>query len=953
MLLAESWVVFKYWRGRLNAYLFLGCIATLINNIGYLMELTSHSQEAYFTALKMSYLGRVWISFALLLFIAELIHVPIPKPVVGFLAFASMFTYVIVVTTEYTGLYYKSVVFRMEGDFPVYDHQSGIWHNIWTAVMALYILVGVCFLVYARRKAKSGMEKSRMLMVLFAVLIQGVLVIIQMLRLIPFIGNVYDITMLSFPIAAIFMFIAIVRYDLLDTERLAKDYVIDELSQGIIATDQNGKVIFFNKPAVELFPKLTEEPREVVDFLKESIKSGTHLELGDRMFSPIKNTLYQNRDKAGSIYALIDDTEQYHYMEELKEQRSIADHANRAKSVFLANMSHEIRTPINAVLGMDEMILRETAEPDTRTYAEDIRRAGQTLLSLVNDILDLSKIEQGKMEILPTRYEMASLLGDLINMIAPRIEAKGLGLEVQAEPGLPHLLLGDEIRIRQIILNLLTNAVKYTEKGRVRLDIGFKDLSDRDILLQVRVSDTGIGMKEEDIEKLFVPYTRLEEERNRAIEGTGLGMSIVQQLLFLMGSRLQVESVYGAGSVFSFEIRQEVISRKPMGDVSRFTSRAEKSEEYRELFHAPDARILVVDDTEVNLTVMTNLLKRTKVRVDKALSGKEALALTEKTEYDIIFIDHMMPEMDGIEVLHRMQEQRPEAYTVYIVLTANAITGAREMYLEEGFADYVSKPVNGRKLEEMILKYLQKEKILKKDASDSGIPGKADGADAPKAGGSASEESIRQEIRREDSEPETSDPSAEIPEWLYQVEDLNPADGILNCGSEDGYLPVLEVFHKTAESNAEEIDRYYREGDLKNYTIKVHALKSSARIIGAAKLSELALELEMAGKEENMDRIRQDTGRLLEMYRTLDNALKALDPEEEDLKELPDSMRKEAFQTISEITELMDYGMMEGILKDLRGYRLKKEDADAVSRMEKCLLQLDWDGIRVALQEIQ
>jgi CheY-like chemotaxis protein/HPt (histidine-containing phosphotransfer) domain-containing protein len=475
-------------------------------------------------------------------------------------------------------------------------------------------------------------------------------------------------------------------------------------------------------------------------------------------------------------------------------------------------------------------------------------------------------------------------------------------------------------------LNLLTNAVKYTEAGSVSLDVSFEKTGEEEISMKVWVADTGIGMKPEDIEKLFVPYTRIEEERNRTIEGTGLGMSIVRQLLELMGSQLRVESTYGEGSFFFFEIRQKVLNWAPMGDAARFSTEAEEPVEYHELFHAPEGRILVVDDTEVNLTVIRNLLKRTRIQVDTALSGKEALVATEKNPYDIVFIDHMMPEMDGIETLGHMKEQRTGEATVYVALTANAISGAREMYLEEGFHDYMSKPVEGAKLEEMIRKYLPQEKLL--PVSEEDLPEEADPAGA------------------------ATEPEAALPDWLYRVEDLDPEVGIENCGSEDSYLLVLEVFHKTADPNAEEIAGYLRDGDIENYTVKVHALKSSARIIGAAKLSELARQLEESGKSGDVERIRRDTDCLLEMYRELDQSLKKLDPAEEELKELADSMRKEAFQTVSEIAEIMDYGMMEGILKDLRGYRLTKEDADAVSKMENCLLQLDWEGIRAALREV-
>ena len=289
-------------------------------------------------------------------------------------------------------------------------------------------------------------------------------------------------------------------------------------------------------------------------------------------------------------------------------------------------MSHEIRTPINAVLGMDEMILRESTETPIRTYAANIMSAGKTLLSLINDILDLSKVEEGKMEIIPVQYDLSSLINDLVNMTRDRAIKKGLKFNINVDRHIPRLLTGDEIRIRQCVMNLLTNAVKYTETGEVTLTISFttgENTASGHILLDFKVEDTGIGMKAEDMEKLFSPYKRIEEKRNRAIEGTGLGMSITRQLLELMGSALKVKSEYGKGSEFSFAIDQEVVKWEEIGDVAaRFGELSDRGYEYHELFHAPEARILVVDDTEMNLTVMQSLLKKTRIKIDTALSGR-------------------------------------------------------------------------------------------------------------------------------------------------------------------------------------------------------------------------------------------------------------------------------------------------------------------------------------------
>ena len=396
-------------------------------------------------------------------------------------------------------------------------------------------------------------------------------------------------------------------------------------------------------------------------------------------------------------------------------ERAVA--ANEAKSSFLSNMSHEIRTPINAILGMNEMILRESTESSTLTYSQNIKTAGNTLLGIVNDILDFSKIEEGKMNIVPVDYDLFVTLKDLVNMIRVKLDAKNLKLILDFDNNTPRHLHGDEIRIKQIITNILTNSAKYTERGSVTFRVSYeKKPSEPDsVMLNVSVKDTGIGIKPADMDKLFSKFDRIEENRNRNIEGTGLGMSITKELLEMMGSSLHVSSVYGAGSEFSFTIKQTVVSWEPLGNFEEAQKKSkEEVKEYKQKFEAPDANILVVDDNNMNLLVFTRLLKQTKVKIDTAKSGDEAISMIFKKKYDIIFLDHMMPEKDGVQVLRELKEGpvNPNMETPYICLTANAITGARDDYIKAGFDDYLAKPVNPKELEEMLFCHLPKEKIV-------------------------------------------------------------------------------------------------------------------------------------------------------------------------------------------------------------------------------------------------
>ncbi|SHK47250.1 Signal transduction histidine kinase [Selenomonas ruminantium] len=594
---------------------------------------------------------------------------------------------------------------------------------------------------------------------------------------------------------------------------------------------------------------------------------------------------------------------------ELRAMAHTAEAANLAKSQFLSNISHEIRTPINAVLGMDEMILRETHEPHTREYAENIRNAGNTLLGLINDILDFSKIEAGKMEIIPVEYAVSSCLNDLANMMRQRAEKKGLAFYVEAAEDLPSVLKGDEIRLRQVVTNILTNAVKYTETGSVTLRLSWTPTdTPNEIRLRIEVEDTGIGIKEEDISKLFHAFERIEEERNRTIEGTGLGMNITQRLLELMDSHLEVESRYGEGSCFAFAICQQVLNWTPMGNYeAAYRQQISQQSTYRESFIAPEARILIVDDTAMNLTVAKSLLKQTRVQTDTALSGYECLERLQTTAYDLILLDHRMPGMDGIETLTKIKELRleenfPNRHTTVIALTANAISGAREEYITAGFDDYLTKPIDSHLLENMLCKYLPAEKV------------------------------------RPAGMPEPTEQEAALPAWLSDVPGLDLNAGIEHCGSVSDYLDALTVFVQSIESGSTEIERFYQLQDWNNYTTKVHALKSTARIIGAGELSEKARRLEDAGNNGYYEEILANNNALMALYRSFLRNLAPLRPQEKANDEkapISASEVAEAWEALQEIAASFDYDSLTYMLTELSGYQLAEADAERLAAVKK------------------
>lgn len=523
--------------------------------------------------------------------------------------------------------------------------------------------------------------------------------------------------------------------------------------------------------------------------------------------------------------------------EELSHAMETADKANIAKSNFLINMSHEIRTPINAVLGMDEMILRECNDQAIIGYAVNISNAGQSLLSIINDVLDFSKIESGKMDIIPAEYEIAQLLNDCYNMISIRAEKKNLKMTVINDETMPHLLKGDEVRIRQIIINFLTNAVKYTAKGQITLKCGCEVIDENTIMLECSVEDTGMGISEENQKQLFSSFQRIDEAQNRHIEGTGLGLNISKQLVEMMGGTISVKSTLGKGSTFSFSVPQQVISHEPVGSFEsnrgKLTGAGKK---YREKFQAPNAHILVVDDVKLNIDVLKGLLKKTQVQCDTAYSGRECLGLVRKNRYNLILMDHLMPDMDGVETLaqiHKMADC-PNRNTPVIALTANAIVGAREKYCALGFADYLAKPIKSDELEDMLLKHLP-SKLVKITATEEASSAQTQGGESDSL--------------------------------------LNSQMGIFYCcGDKDFYRRVLVMF---AENNKmRQLIDAYESKNWSGYGDILCMLKGSALTVGAESFATMLYSMEKSLRQGNSAYIEKKHGECIAHYRRLIQTIK-------------------------------------------------------------------------------
>lgn len=613
--------------------------------------------------------------------------------------------------------------------------------------------------------------------------------------------------------------------------------------------------------------------------------------------------------------------------------REKAEEDNKKKGDFLAQMSHEIRTSINVVMGMNEMVIRETDDSLIEGYAESIKSAGKSLLNIVNDILDYSKISQGKMEIVPGEYDTFLVFLDLVNQYGTQVVNKGLDFEVMVDEEIPEMLVGDEYRIRQITGNLISNAIKYTKSGFVSIKADFEKTADNKGDLTISIVDSGMGIKPEDIPKLFNDYSRVNLKENNKIEGTGLGLKISKQIANMIGGDLTVTSVYGEGSVFTLKVEQEIRSEVPIGSfedrMSKSSVKKVSKTNKKAVVTCEDASILIVDDNEMNIQVAVNLLKKSKASLTTTLSGKECIKMVQNAHFDLILLDHMMPEMDGIETLRHLKDEYADCIenTKVVVLTANAIKGAREKYIEEGFDDYISKPIAIEELDRVLTENLPAKYV--------------------------------NIVYGDDKEEEKEEEKLKLPDLSTYGIDTKKGLELLD-NEEEIYLDMVKVFLGDKDGKVEKMNALITEHNLPDFTIMVHGLKSNARTLGADALADLAYEEEMMGKAGEYDSIVAHYPKLLEEWDkvvkgfsvivTVSNLSSMGEPQKDNKKEpakkvfLDDALCEDKLLMVMACLEELQYDKAFELIHEFESYELNEVLKECVDNVSKVLEKYEYDS---------
>lgn len=815
-------------------------VGSLIQNAGYVLELTAPTLEAAIVAVKVEYMGSITIPISYSYFLFSYCYEKAPEKIFRILKIVDCIILGLIFTCDLHGIYYRRIEWMETADGHGYlslDYGPGYWvfmvcGTVVPYILSQYVLIRACI----GKPERAADRKYKLILVL------SFLPVIALWSYAMKLTYAYDPTPLTLGLMLAVVVILIWSRKVYDFSSLASGIILDSMSDGVIAIDEQRRIVSYNPAAADIFEELNvhavgrdiEElpgfPRDLLDedmqeefCLKQRFYQGHVRQILDRFG---KNT--------GYVILILDVTETRNYIEEIKRIREQAEQANIAKSAFLANMSHEIRTPMNAIVGLSDVIMEESRGRKVYEYACDIKSSSRNLLALINDILDISKVEAGRMELVSADYHVKTMVNEVLNMMDVVASQHGLMLESRFDMSIPCRYLGDEGRIKQILINLLNNAVKFTQKGYVRISVaGVQGETEDTERLVFRIEDTGCGIREEELSGIFDNFKQVDSKRNRSVEGTGLGLSITKRLVELMQGTIEVQSVYGEGSVFTVEIPQKIVDFRPLSEVPE--AEIEKEEKI-EPFVVKDCDVLVVDDNLINRKVARIFLQSYGLHIDEAESGPEAIECVRKKRYTLIFMDHMMPKMDGIEAVNIIRSECGEngSLPVIIALTANAMEGVRECFLANGFQDFITKPLDRRPLHEALLKWIPKEN---RTASEKWI----------------------------DTLPTDGSRHMEFQDII--IEGIDTDEVVRRyTGSVEEYRELLKLYCLDGQRKLAVLRELWEKRDYKTYGIEVHALKSASANVGAMKLSDSAREQETAVKRGDETFVDSHISRLLTEY---------------------------------------------------------------------------------------
>ncbi len=808
---------------------------SLVQNVGYLLELNASTVEAAMTAVTVENVGSAFVPLCYCWFLYIYCSITPPKTllkILGIVSFCSIPT----VFFNWNGLFYREV--QWVSDAHGFYHISITYGPLYMFFLLGRIIIPYTLCIYILVSAIRERSDRKVNRQYWTILGISTLPVIVLISYVCKIVKSYDFTPVTLAISMSMVVIVVWSRRNYDFRHLAAEKVLESLGDGVIALDDHDRLVSYNRAAANIFTglpshKLGENIRVVEEFREEMLNEDIPQSFsinGQHYESHSKHIVDENGRRQGCVILILDMTDIKAYINEIKRVRHQAEKASIAKSEFLANMSHEIRTPMNAIIGLNDIIMEECGDTEVYAYAKDVQSAAKNLLAIINDILDLSKVEAGKMELVCVNYYIKVIAGEIIGMMDMAASQRGLILKYECDETIPCRYHGDDGRIKQILINILSNAIKFTKKGYVRAYITGKPGKNEDEeLLIFHVEDTGCGIREKDLDKIFEDFQQVDSKRNRSAEGTGLGLAIVKHLVELMKGTIEMESTYGKGTTVTITIPQKIVDRRPVSEMPEIPREEEK---VTDIFTAPGAKVLIVDDNVINRKVARGFLKNYKFDMTEAESGPEAIELVRNVRYDIIFMDHMMPEMDGIEAAKIIRRDCGENGTapVMVALTANAMEGMREHFLECGFQDFIAKPLDRKELNQLLLRW---------------VP-----------------EKYRQsEDKIEEVKPLNSE--------AFQIDgvDMNAVMQYYS-GDEEGFIDLLELYCVDGKRKVKLLSELVKS-DILRYQIEVHGLKSASANIGAMDVSALARAQENASAQGDLEAVSEGFPLLMAKYETL------------------------------------------------------------------------------------